>query len=145
MIRRLSRPRGFTFLEIMLVVVIIGIMVAIVGPRLVGKTEKAKVAATKQQMSSIKTSLQMYEMQTGDFPTSDQGLEALVNKPSGVSEDVWEPVMDEMPRDSWNQEFIYRYPGEHGRDYDLISKGADGREGTEDDITNYPKDRDASF
>jgi general secretion pathway protein G len=131
--------RGFTFLEIMLVVVIIGILVAVIGPRLAGRSEKAMVAATKQQVSGIKTALSLYEMHVGDYPTTEQGLQSLVTRPTDVDEEQWTKCMDEEPVDAWKQKFIYRCPGEHG-DYDLISTGKDKREGTDDDITNFPKD-----
>ncbi|MFP4380545.1 MAG: type II secretion system major pseudopilin GspG [Candidatus Sumerlaeia bacterium] len=131
---------GFSFLEIMLVVVILGIMLAVVGPNLVGKSQKAKISATKQQIANFATALQMYEAAIGEFPSTDQGLNALVEKPSDVSEDDWSEFMLEIPKDSWGQEYQYTYPGEHGRYYDLISAGPDKQFGTEDDITNYKKD-----
>jgi len=134
-------PTAFTFLEIMFVVLIIGIMVAIVTPNLVGKKRKAQIATTKQQMDGLKTALQMYEMTHGEFPTTEQGLDALINRPSEVAEEDWEPCLDAdaVPSDAWKNEFAYRCPGEHGRYYDLVSPGPDGEEGTEDDITNYTK------
>ncbi|NQU41696.1 type II secretion system major pseudopilin GspG [bacterium] len=142
---RFSRPtsrRAFTFLEIMLVVVIIGILLSVVGPRLVGRTQRAQVQATKQQMSSVEQALGLYEMQVGGFPTTEQGLEALIRRPSDVDEDVWEKTWGKsaMPKDSWKQEFEYRYPGEHNEDYDLVSAGPDREFGTSDDITNYTED-----
>ena len=134
-----AHRRGFTFLEIMLVVMIIGIMAAVIGPRLIGGSEKARISATKSQINAYKTALGMYEMYVGGFPTTDQGLEALVNRPADIDEDVWEKSMDELPRDGWGESFIYRYPGELGGDFDLISKGKDRTQGTEHDITNAPK------
>jgi general secretion pathway protein G len=131
-----SRHRAFTFLEIMLVVVIIGILVAVIGPRLAGRSERAMVAATKQQVSGVKTALSLYEMQVGDFPTTEQGLDALVVRPTDVDEERWTKCMDEVPQDAWKQSFLYRSPGEHG-DYDLVSTGKDKREGTDDDIVSY--------
>ena len=137
-LRKLARGQlGFSFLEIMLVVVIIGIMVAVVGPRLAGQSKKAKITSTENQMANIKTALGIFEINVGDYPTTQQGLEALVTRPSDVSEDEWVQAMDEVPRDPWGNDFIYRYPGEHGADYDLISKGPDEQEGTDDDITNF--------
>ena len=129
--------RGFTFLEIMLVVMIIGIMLAIVGPRLVGKSKKAQITACKQQMENITTALKMFEMHTGAFQTTEQGLESLVTRPSGVAYDQWEQCQDKMPLDPWKQPFVYACPSEHGGDFDLSSPGPDKRPGTEDDITNW--------
>jgi general secretion pathway protein G len=141
-----KRRKAFTFLEIMFVVVIIGILLSIVGPRLVGKSEKARVAATKMQMKNIMTALQQYEMHIGTFPTTSQGLKALFERPSDVSEDDWDgPYMDggyEGLKDAWKHEFTYKYPGEHSKDYDLLSKGHDNQEGTEDDITNWQKEKE---
>jgi general secretion pathway protein G len=134
----LSRShRGFTFLEIMLVVAIIGILAAIVGPRLVGKTKQAKVNATKIAMNSVKNALNSYEINTGTFPSTSEGLKALLERPSSVAEEDWEKVIEKMPRDAWNEEFIYTYPSSHGMDFDLTSKGPDRQEGTADDINNW--------
>ncbi|MBN1868598.1 type II secretion system major pseudopilin GspG [Candidatus Sumerlaeota bacterium] len=138
-----SRARlGFSFLEIMLVVMIIGIMVAVVGPRLVGRSESARRVSTKSQMENIKTALGIFEVKTGDFPATDQGLEALVRRPTEISEDMWVKCMDEVPKDAWGNEFIYRCPGEHETDYDLVSMGKDKKEGTKDDITNFASEEE---
>lgn len=136
---RRGRITGFSFLEIMMVVMIIGILVAVVGPKLVGKTKRAQIAAAKDQIKSFETALQMYEMEVGEFPTTEQGLDALVNKPSSVSKDAWSQAIKEIPDDPWKQPYIYRRPGEHGGEYDLVSKGPDTKEGTEDDVNNYGK------
>ncbi len=135
-----SRSRGFTFIEIMLVVLIIGILTAVVVPRMVGQSDKARVSATRAQMEALKTALQAFEVRAGRFPTTQEGLPALVSKPTGLTDDEWEKVMNEVPRDAWKQEFTYKCPGEDGRDYDLISKGKDKQENTADDITNFSKD-----
>ncbi|GAB4316996.1 MAG: type II secretion system major pseudopilin GspG [Candidatus Sumerlaeia bacterium] len=132
--------RAFTFLEIMLVVVIIGILLGIVGPRLVGQRKKAKITATKAQMDVLANALARYEMDVGDFPSESQGLKALMEKPSDVPEEDWEgPYLNDPKglKDAWNEPFIYKFPSEHGKDYDLMSKGNDRQEGTEDDIKNW--------
>ena len=137
-----ARPRarrGFTFLEIMIVVAIIGILASLVGVKLVGQMDRAKRRLTRIQMSSIKEAMGHYDANVGGFPSTEEGLEALVKRPAGVSEDVWEQCMEEMPVDAWKRPFVYRCPGEHEKPYDLISKGKDGVEGTEDDITNFEK------
>jgi len=131
---------GFTFLEIMLVVVIIGILVSLVGPRLVGKTQKAKTAATQHQIDVFKTSLKMFEMQAGRFPATEEGLEALVLKPSALSDEEWDgPYLDGdvVPNDPWNRPYQYVCPGEKNRDFDTWSYGPDGVDGTADDVTNW--------
>ena len=134
---------GFTFLEIMFVVVIIGILASIVAPRLVGKTKKAKIFATKATMNGVKTALQQYEMNVGAFPTTDQGLGALLKCPSDVQQEDWDSkYFDNMPKDTWGQTFIYKCPGEHNTDYDLYSKGPDRQEDTDDDIVNWQKEEE---
>lgn len=130
---------GFTFMEIMLVVVIIGVLLALVGPSLVGRGEEARTTATRQQMKSIQAALTMYEIRLGMFPTTEQGLEALVRCPSDVDKEMWgdRSFMDRVPRDAWKRKFVYKSPGEHNADYDLLSLGRDGQEGTEDDIVSW--------
>lgn len=129
--------RGFTFLEIMLVVVIIGILASIVGPRLIGRMGEAKENATRTQMASIKTALMAYEMRMDRFPSTSEGLSALVVKPSGADANQWQKQMDSLPMDAWKRPFQYAYPSEHGMDFDLSSAGSDGNFGTPDDLTNW--------
>lgn len=131
--------RGFTFIEIMLVVLIIGILTAVVVPRMAGQTDKARATSTKAQMESLKTALQQFELRAGRFPTTQEGLEALVKKPSDLTDDEWDKTMDSVPVDAWKQEFVYKSPGDDGRDFDLVSKGKDKQENTDDDITSYKR------
>jgi general secretion pathway protein G len=142
MIRRTHRD-GFTLVELMLVVVIIGVIAAIVVPRLAGRTERAKLAAARQNIASISATLDTFELDVGRFPNTDEGLLALIERPPALApEDEWNgPYLREVPLDPWNREFIYKYPGEMSVDFDLISTGRDGEEGTEDDVTNVRRDR----
>lgn len=138
-----SKRRGFTLIEIMLVVVIIGILAAVIGPKLTGRTQGARIAATQRSVEALSTALGMFEINAGRFPTTDEGLDALLEKPSDLNDNEWEgPYLKEWPRDAFNEDFIYRSPGELNSDFDLISKGPDKREGTDDDITNEPRGRD---
>ncbi|MCX7015650.1 MAG: type II secretion system major pseudopilin GspG [Candidatus Sumerlaeota bacterium] len=136
-----SRLRsGFTFLEIMLVVVIIGILVALVAPNLTGKTQKAKIAAAQHDIATFGTTLKMFEMQAGRFPSTDEGLKALVEKPGSVDEKDWDgPYLDgNVRQDPWHHDYKYVCPGEKNpKGFDLWSAGPDGNDGTQDDITNW--------
>jgi len=128
---------GFTLIELLLVLVIIAILAGIVLPRLVGRREQAQKTAALDQIANFKTALNNFEIDNGRFPTSDEGLQALLTKPSDLAD--WKgPYLDvsKLPQDPWNHPYIYRFPGTNGKDYDLISEGADGQEGTADDITN---------
>jgi general secretion pathway protein G len=126
--------RGFTLIELLLVLIILGVLAAIVVPKLTGHSADAKVTATKQQISNIKQALDMFEQNNSRFPTSDEGLAALVDKPANVSN--WHRYMDSVPLDGFSNPFVYRQPGSNGKDYDIISYGLDGHEGGGDDITN---------
>lgn len=143
---RPRRRRGFTFMEIMLVVVIIGILSAIVVPQIFQLGEQSRENATKSQIQNIKTALQMYYVAVGEFPSTDQGLRALRTCPSDVDPERWGDTayVDRIPKDGWNNEFIYRSPGEHGP-YDIVSKGHDAEEGTEDDIVSWDKEEEEGY
>lgn len=129
---------GFTLIEIMLVVVIIGILAAVIGPKLTGRARSAQEEATRSSIKGMDTALGMFEVKAGRFPTTEEGLQALISRPSDLTEDQWDgPYLKEttLPLDPWKEEFVYRSPGEDGKDYDLFSKGPDKQEGTADDIT----------
>ena len=129
--------KGFTLIELMLVVIIIGALTAMVMPRLAGRTEQAKVSAGKADISAnIATALKLYELDNGTFPsTSDGGLQALLVKPASSSS--WNgPYLEKKPIDPWGREYQYKSPGAHRADYDLSSLGRDGVE-NEDDIKNW--------
>lgn len=135
--RRMARVEGFTLIELLLVVVIIGVLAALIVPRLAGRSQEARVAAAKEEMARLTTCLDMYETDTGRYPTSDEGLEALIEPPAGLPDpDKWKgPYIKKMPVDPWSNPYQYIYPGELGeRTFDLLSYGPDGSEGTEDDI-----------
>ncbi|NDV27656.1 type II secretion system major pseudopilin GspG [Desulfovibrio sp. JC010] len=135
---------GFTLIEMLVVIVIIGVLAAIVAPRFFGKTDEAKVAAAKAQIEDFSMALQSYQLDTGNFPSTQQGLEALVKKPSTapVPENWHGPYMSKnaIPKDPWNNAYVYTSPGKHSPDFDLLSYGKDGKaggSGENADITNY--------
>jgi general secretion pathway protein G len=130
--------KGFTLIEIMLVVIIIGALVAMVMPRLTGRGEQARSAAAEADIrSNIATALKLYELDNGNFPTTEEGLGALLTKPSSAA--TWNgPNLEKKPIDPWGREYKYKSPGEHRpADYDLFSLGKDGVEGTADDVKNW--------
>ena len=134
----MRNKKGFTLIELMLVVIIIGALVAMVMPRLAGRSEQAKVGAAKADISAnIATALKLYELDNGRYPSSsDGGLNALVAKPAGASN--WNgPYLEKKPIDPWGREYKYVSPGTHRTyDYDLYSVGPDGVEG-QDDVVNW--------
>jgi general secretion pathway protein G len=121
---------GFTLVEILVVIIIIGLLAALVGPKLFGKVSEAKLKATKAQIELFGTALDAFRLDTGRYPTAEEGLKVLREKPSGV--EGWEgPYLPkEIPSDPWKRPYVYKSPGEHG-EYDLISYGLDGVEGGE--------------
>jgi len=132
--------RGFTFIEIMLVVVIIGVLASLIVPRLVGKSKEAKISAAKAEIEALSTGLDLYETHNGKFPTTEQGLEALLRKPATPPiPGNWQGPYLKKPKltDPWENAYHYTSPGIHNQDYDLQSYGPDGVEGGGDDVKNW--------
>lgn len=133
--------KGFTLIELMIVVIIIAALAAMVIPRLSGRTEQAKIAIAEADISSnIAMALKLYELDNGNFPTTEQGLNALFSKSASnpVPSSWTGPYLEKMPVDPWKNSYQYKCPGQHNPStYDLYSFGKDGLEGTEDDVKNW--------
>ena len=134
------RRQAFTLVEMLLVLVIIGVLAAIVIPKIAGRGEDARIQATKAQIQNFSTALGVFEIDNGNYPRGKDGLKDLLQAPSDARN--WKgPYLEnltEVPLDSWQNQFIYECPGKHNPSgYDLMSTGPDGREGGDDDITNW--------
>jgi general secretion pathway protein G len=140
---------GFTFIEIMVVVAILAILAALVVPRIMGRTDDAKRTAAKVQIRNIEGALQLYKLDNGVYPTTEQGLKALIEKPSvGVVPKKWKlgGYLPKLPEDPWGNPYKYLSPAPAQKgDYEIMSLGTDGEvggEGVNADITNWNLDRD---
>ncbi|MGB5619516.1 MAG: type II secretion system major pseudopilin GspG [Desulfobacterales bacterium] len=135
--RTLCGNRGFSLIELMVVVIILGILAMYIGPKLMGRTEQAKEVQTRVQIEGLETALKLYKLDNGVYPTTEQGLQALVEEPDveNVSQN-WRKggylEKGKVPKDPWGNEFIYLAPGIQS-DYDITSYGADGVPGGEDE------------
>jgi general secretion pathway protein G len=140
--RRFSAQQGFTFIEIMVVVAILAILAALVVPRIMGRTDDAKRTAAKVQIRNIEGALQLYKLDNGVYPSTEQGLKALIEKPSvGVVPKKWKVggYLPNLPEDPWGNTYKYLSPSKKG-DYEITSLGTDGEvggEGINADITNW--------
>jgi general secretion pathway protein G len=130
------KHRGFTLIELMVVVLIIAVLAALIVPRVITRQDDAKIAAASSQIARISSELQKFRLDCDRFPTSEEGLQALMQAPADVS--GWKgPYVERLPPDPWDQQFIYSWPGAQGEEtFYLASAGKDKQENTEDDITN---------
>lgn len=135
----IGRQVGFTLIEIMVVIVIIGILTAMIGTNIFGRVDQARITAAQADIQQISNAIQMYKLDNYNYPSTEQGLQALVTKPSGEPEAKnWnkEGYLSKMPVDPWGNEYLYISPGSHGP-FDISSQGPDGKTGTEDDVVNW--------
>ncbi len=131
------KNQGFTLIEIMVVIVILGILAGLIVPRIMDRPEQARRTKAALTLRSLDSALKLYRLDNGVYPSTEQGLEALVNKPeTGTVPRNWREGgyldSNRVPKDPWGNDFVYIYPGEHG-DYDLSSYGRDGEKGGEGD------------
>lgn len=131
--------RGFTLLEIMLVVLIIGLLIGIAVKNFGSKLEEAQIVRVRADIEGYKTDLLMYQSTNGFLPTSEQGLKAMVARPESEPRPRnWRQVLTDLRRDPWDQEYFYEQPGKHNlKGYDIYSAGPDRRPNTTDDIGNW--------
>lgn len=135
---RTRRAGGFTLIEVMVVVVILGILAAIVVPRIMDRPDEARITKAKQDIRALEAALNLYRLDNYTYPTTDQGLEALVTKPAAPEPPRWKEggYVDRLPQDPWQHPYQFLNPGTHGS-VDIYSMGPDGQPGTDDDIGNW--------
>jgi len=133
-----QHERGFTLLEIMVVLVIIGVLAAMVAPRFIERADEAKVDATRAQIKNIEQAMKLYRLQHGSYPSSSEGIQSLATAGKNGKR-----YLDSLPKDAWGNNFIYLSPGVHG-DFDILSYGADnkaGGSGFDADIGNWDEEK----
>ena len=137
---RRRREAGITLIEMLVVVTIIALFAALVLPQMMNRADRAKRTAAHAQINGFMTALGTYKLDTGTFPTSDMGLKALREKPENVSGWQGPYLQKEVPKDPWKDDYIYKYPGDHGDEPDVCSLGQDGKpggEGNDADICSW--------
>ncbi len=137
--RSFNRQRGFTLIEIMVVVIILGILAAIVAPNVIGRIGDAQRTAAQSDIRGIENALKLYRLDNFSYPTSEQGLEALVRQPTDPNIRNWKQYLDRLPTDPWGNPYLYLNPGNNG-EIDIYTLGRDGRpggEGEDADIGNW--------
>ena len=147
MLYKIKNQRGFTLIELMVVIVILGVLAGLIIPRIMGRPEEARRMKARVQIESIETALKLYKLDNGSYPSTEQGLQALVEAPTvGQLPRAWREggylEKGRVPRDPWENVFVYLSPGVHG-DFDISSYGADGEpggEGNDKDINNWELD-----
>lgn len=131
---------GVTLIEMLVVVVIIAVFAAVVGPRLLNQGDKARVVAARQQIENYQLALGQYHLDTGSYPTTEQGLQALRTEPAGANQWHGPYLQKDVANDPWGHPYAYKYPGDHGDEPDIICWGADGQpggEGLNSDIASW--------
>ena len=129
---------GFTLIELLLVLVILAALAAVVVPKFTKRSEQARITASRTDISNLEVALDAYEIDTGAYPTTQQGIAALVEQPSEAKGWMGPYIKRGVPKDPWDNAYVYKCPGDHNTSgYDLHSFGPDGRDGSDDDIDNW--------
>jgi general secretion pathway protein G len=129
-----GQQSGFTLIEVMVVIVILGILAALIVPNVIGQGDKARVGTTKSTLSTVANALDLYKLDNHQYPTTQEGLDALINQPADAKN--WLKggyIKGGLPKDGWGNDLQYVAPGSNGRAFDLYSLGSDGKEGGDDD------------
>lgn len=137
---RITKRAGVTLIEMLVVVTIIALFVAVVAPRMLGRTDQARRVAARQQINSFMTALGAFKLDTGLFPPTEVGLQVLRVRPPNVNGWSGPYLPQEIPVDPWGRPYLYKYPGDHGDEPDIISLAADGQpggEGINEDIVSW--------
>lgn len=139
-ISRNAKHSGFTLLELLVVIVIIGLLAAFVAPKYFGQISKSKTQVARAQIESFEKGIDQFRVDIGHFPTTEQGLNSLYSQPT--NEPLWRGpyIKKSIPLDPWNKAYVFKSPGTNGRDYEILSYGKDGKEGGDDedaDVSNY--------
>jgi general secretion pathway protein G len=134
--RKRKTRKGFTMVELMAVLIILGLLATVLVRNFMGQTDRARIITTKANLKILHSAVSQFKMDTGDYPAEDVGLLALIEQPSDVT--IWEPggylETTEIPKDGWQNDFIYELYPESGKQFVIRSMGPDGEEGTEDDL-----------
>jgi general secretion pathway protein G len=132
--------RGFTLIELLLVMVILTVLAAVVVPKFTKRSEQARITAANTDISNLEVALDAFEVDMGRYPTSTEGMKALVEQPTGTTSTSWKGpyIKRGIPNDPWGNQYLYTIPGKHNtKGYDLYSYGPDGQDGGSDDIDNW--------
>ncbi len=130
-----TKDRGITLIELLVVMVIIAMFATLVGQRLFKSVERGRQTAAKSQIAELESTLDVFRLDVGRYPTSEEGLQALNTRPGNLEKWDGPYLRKALPLDPWSHPYVYRFPGQHG-DYDLLSLGADGQEGGEGEATD---------
>jgi general secretion pathway protein G len=137
-LRKEARRNAFTLIELLLVLVILSVLAAVVVPKFAGRGQQARVTAARSDIASLEVALDAFEIDNGNYPTTEEGLKALVEEPSNAMDWRGPYIRRDVPNDPWGNPYIYRSPGDHNEEsYDLYSYGPDGKSGGDDDIDNW--------